>query len=121
MDPYLNQFIQPDPIVPSFNNPQNINKYSYALNNPIRYTDPSRMYSVEKITQSLNSKTLEDVFGEETYGVPRWGLYAALWAASVDSYAITLNMNRSCVSRRNPILYDLLRKLTLFSFRDFCV
>jgi RHS repeat-associated protein len=40
-DPYLTQFSQPDSIVPNLFNPQFLNRYSYALNNPIRYTDPS--------------------------------------------------------------------------------
>ena len=28
-------------MVPDPNNPQSLNRYSYALNNPLRYTDPS--------------------------------------------------------------------------------
>jgi RHS repeat-associated protein len=39
--PYINRFIQPDTIVPGMFNPQNLNRYSYVRNNPIRYTDPS--------------------------------------------------------------------------------
>jgi RHS repeat-associated protein len=39
--PYLNRFIQPDNIVPGAANPQAMNRYSYTLNNPIRYNDPS--------------------------------------------------------------------------------
>ncbi len=40
-NPYLNQFIQADTIVPDSMNPQTINKYTYVLNNPVNYTDPS--------------------------------------------------------------------------------
>jgi len=39
--PYLNHFTQPDSIVPDPSNPQSWNRYSYALNNPIRYNDPT--------------------------------------------------------------------------------
>ena len=39
--PYITQFSQPDSIVPDPYNPQSLNRYSYALNNPIRYTDPT--------------------------------------------------------------------------------
>jgi len=39
--PYLNHFTQPDSIVPDPANSQSLNRYSYALNNPIRYNDPS--------------------------------------------------------------------------------
>lgn len=40
-DPYLNHFTQPDTIVPDPYNSQDWNRYSYARNNPLRYTDPS--------------------------------------------------------------------------------
>jgi RHS repeat-associated protein len=40
-DPYITHFTQPDSIVPDPYNPQAYNRYSYALNNPIRYNDPS--------------------------------------------------------------------------------
>jgi RHS repeat-associated protein len=40
-DPYITHFLQPDTIVPDLNNPQSLNRYAYALNNPIRYNDPS--------------------------------------------------------------------------------
>lgn len=39
--PYLNQFIQPDTIVPRFEDPRTLNRYAYAHNNPTNYTDPS--------------------------------------------------------------------------------
>jgi hypothetical protein len=38
---YITQFSQPDSIVPDPYNPQDWNRYSYARNNPLRYTDPS--------------------------------------------------------------------------------
>jgi RHS repeat-associated protein len=34
-------FIQPDTMLPSLYNPQALNRYSYTLNNPVKYTDPS--------------------------------------------------------------------------------
>jgi RHS repeat-associated protein len=39
--PSLGRFIQPDTIIPNPSDPQTWNRYSYALNNPIRYSDPS--------------------------------------------------------------------------------
>ncbi len=44
-DPYLNQFIQPDTIVPDQYNPQTLNRYEYAQDNPIRYVDPTGHYN----------------------------------------------------------------------------
>jgi len=40
-DPVLGRFTQPDDIIPDIFNPQSYNRYSYVLNNPLRYTDPS--------------------------------------------------------------------------------
>lgn len=40
-DPNLGRFISADTIAPGKENPQNRNRYSYTLNNPLKYTDPS--------------------------------------------------------------------------------
>jgi RHS repeat-associated protein len=37
----LGRFTQPDTIIPGAGNPQSWNRYSYTLNNPVKYTDPS--------------------------------------------------------------------------------
>jgi len=40
-DSYLNRFVSPDTIVPDASDPQSLNAYAYAYNNPVRYVDPS--------------------------------------------------------------------------------
>ncbi|MCF8348769.1 MAG: hypothetical protein K9G61_08145 [Bacteroidales bacterium] len=40
-DPFVARFLSPDPVIQSPGNAQNYNRYSYALNNPLKYTDPS--------------------------------------------------------------------------------
>jgi RHS repeat-associated protein len=40
-DPSIGRFISADTIVPHFTNPQSLNRYSYCLNNPLKYVDPS--------------------------------------------------------------------------------
>ncbi len=40
-DAAIGRFAQPDSIVPNPYNPQSLNRYSYTLNNPVKYTDPS--------------------------------------------------------------------------------
>lgn len=37
----LSRFISPDPFVQQPDDPQNLNRYSYVINNPQNYTDPS--------------------------------------------------------------------------------
>jgi RHS repeat-associated protein len=39
-DPLLGRFLSPDPFVQSPEFSQSFNRYSYCLNNPLRYTDP---------------------------------------------------------------------------------
>jgi len=39
--PKLGRFLSADTIVPNPANPQDLNRYSYVRNNPLRYTDPS--------------------------------------------------------------------------------
>jgi RHS repeat-associated protein len=45
--PYINRFLSADTIVPGYANPQNLNRFSYVLNNPLRYTDPTGHMMVE--------------------------------------------------------------------------
>jgi RHS repeat-associated protein len=40
-DPLTAQFYSPDPFIQSGNDWKNYNRYSYCMNNPTRYTDPS--------------------------------------------------------------------------------
>ena len=43
-DPDLGRFLSADPFVQAPANPQNLNRYSYVLNNPLSYTDPSGFF-----------------------------------------------------------------------------
>lgn len=47
-DPYVQSFLSPDNYVQDPSNTQNYNRYSYCLNNPLRYTDPSGYVFVKK-------------------------------------------------------------------------
>ncbi|MFL5800699.1 MAG: polymorphic toxin-type HINT domain-containing protein [Roseiflexaceae bacterium] len=40
-DPLLGRFLSSDSKSPNLNNPQDLNHYSYVLNNPVRFNDPS--------------------------------------------------------------------------------
>lgn len=45
-DPALGRFLSPDPYVQSPDFTQNYNRYSYCLNNPLKYTDPNGEYAI---------------------------------------------------------------------------
>ncbi|WP_179957558.1 SpvB/TcaC N-terminal domain-containing protein [Exilibacterium tricleocarpae] len=44
-DPQLGRFLQADPYIGATDDPQNFNRYSYVLNNPLSYTDPSGYFA----------------------------------------------------------------------------
>jgi len=43
-DPMLGRFISPDSVIPDPLEPQALNRYTYVLNNPVIYTDPSGQF-----------------------------------------------------------------------------
>jgi len=40
-DPLIGRFLSPDVIMPAAGRPSALNRYTYVLNNPVRYTDPT--------------------------------------------------------------------------------
>jgi RHS repeat-associated protein len=55
-DAAMGRFLQPDPLVPEPFNPQSLNRYSYALNDPVNRVDPTGLFS----TTSSMTITLPD-------------------------------------------------------------
>jgi len=76
----------PDTIVLDPGNPQALNRYSYVLNNPVRYTDPTGMFSEDEIMQYLGVTTWDEVlaiFGEGGAMAGIWGYLEALHQAQL--------------------------------------
>ena len=46
----IGRFLSPDPVIQAPTNSQNFNRYTYVLNNPLSYTDPSGYFIAELIT-----------------------------------------------------------------------
>jgi RHS repeat-associated protein len=44
-DPATGRFLSPDPVVQAPHDGQNYNRYTYAFNNPLAYTDPTGHWS----------------------------------------------------------------------------
>ena len=63
-DPALGRFIQADTIVPEPGDPQALNRYSYAQNNPLRYIDPSGHWTEEELPLILGKDWRERYFGK---------------------------------------------------------
>jgi len=54
-DPVLGRFLSPDPNVQDISDTQSYNRYSYVLNNPLRYTDPTGYVSWGGFWNSVKS------------------------------------------------------------------
>jgi RHS repeat-associated protein len=59
-DPTLGRFLQADPFIQAPKNSQSYNRYSYVLNNPLSYTDPSG-YFFKKLWQATTGKILRAI------------------------------------------------------------
>ena len=86
-DPYITHFSQPDSIIPQPYNPQSWNRYSYALNNPIRYNDPTRhCIQADDAPHGSSSnrnicRGLNEDFKRAFIGLNRLGVYGNTQAA----------------------------------------
>ncbi len=52
-DPLMGRFLSSDPFIQSPDNLQSYNRYSYVMNNPLYYTDPSGYFSLRKLFVAL--------------------------------------------------------------------
>ncbi len=85
-DAVLGRFAQADTIVPEPRDSQSLNRYSYVLNNPWRYVDPTGLFSEEEIMKYLGVDTWDEVLAFfETGGhlAGKWGWLAVLRQAQL--------------------------------------
>jgi RHS repeat-associated protein len=69
-DAAIGRFVQPDTVVPEPGNPQALNRYSYTLNNPLRYTDPTGHFTEEELLE----------YGISKEQIQEWKQDPAWWA-----------------------------------------
>ena len=65
-DAYITHFSQPDSIIPDPSNPQSLNRYSYVLNNPIRYNDPTGHRFTDNTTDPEEKNILKQTYRQLT-------------------------------------------------------
>ncbi|HTM09324.1 MAG TPA: RHS repeat-associated core domain-containing protein, partial [Verrucomicrobiae bacterium] len=81
------RFISPDPIIQEPDNPQTFNRYSYVVNNPVKYIDPSGFDS------------LDDFF------LDTWNLFSSIFSpvsygSSVTSANSIISVTQDALSRQ---------------------
>ena len=78
-DPAIARFTQADPIIQAPLNSQNYNRYSYVLNNPLVYTDPSGYSFWTKVRKPVAAVAIM---------VATYGMGSSIAAASYEATAI---------------------------------
>jgi RHS repeat-associated protein len=59
-DPYINRWLSADTLVPDPANPQGFNRFAYGYNNPLRFVDPTGMFTEEELVE-LGVYTWEEI------------------------------------------------------------
>jgi len=89
-DPKLGRFLQADPFVQAPKNSQSLNRYTYALNNPLSYTDPSGYFSLKRFFKKYWRVAVAVVVSYFTFGAASsvaWGLMSSTAAGVATSSA----------------------------------
>jgi len=86
-DPYIQRWISPDTIIPQPANPQSLNRYSYVLNSPLRFTDPSGMWEQESDDYTDPDSETLDAAAEAASEVTYQGAKAAAYDWYCANYA----------------------------------
>ena len=95
-DPVVGRFITPDTVIPDIYNPQDLNRYSYVRNNPLKYTDPTGHYrdfgmgnDVVGKTGLLDTENEEDQVPDATSFEEEYGDYYDLMMDQFNPYGLT--------------------------------
>jgi RHS repeat-associated protein len=85
-DATIGRFHIPDSVVPGAGNPQTLNRYAYALNNPLRLVDPSgHMNTADPGEGGDDQPSTDDPNSTGTYDDPTAGLFAPVTSPSTST------------------------------------
>jgi uncharacterized protein RhaS with RHS repeats len=82
-DPQTGRFLSADPIVQSQNDLQSYNRYSYALNNPLVYTDPTGYIVWRPEERAIPDGASDDEIAE----INKWNKFASGYNKALDDLA----------------------------------
>ncbi|NLD38991.1 MAG: hypothetical protein GX654_19195, partial [Desulfatiglans sp.] len=121
-DPVMSRFISPDTIIPDPYNPQSLNRYSYCLNNPLKYVDPSGNYAGVYAPGSNPWSSVDwwNSFPSTQGNESLFGLLAgpALWELYQKGYVVR---SRTATLTSGPLMDDFWKKIDdiIFTSKEF--
>ncbi|MBI4267637.1 MAG: hypothetical protein HY662_02515 [Chloroflexi bacterium] len=92
-DQGLGRFISADTIIPSYLNPQSLNRYTYVYNNPLKYIDPTGHWGWSNITKWVGDRIddVKQVDGKKAAVVGGLGVLAVAGAITIGlGFAVAL-------------------------------
>ncbi len=90
-DPAVGRFLAPDPYVQLIDFSQNYNRYSYCLNNPLRYTDETGEYLlIDDLIAGLIGGTINLTINIVQGNVTSFGHGAALFESGFAGGVLTI-------------------------------
>jgi RHS repeat-associated protein len=95
-DPELGRFIQPDTIISDLSNPQSYNRYSYCLNDPLAYNDPSGHVSTLAVILGLGDS-------EATSEADAWAKTVRNTSGNLQGYASFADARRQLAEQKDPM------------------
>jgi hypothetical protein len=88
-DPTLGRFLQADPHIQAPSNSQNYNRYSYVLNNPMSYTDPSGFFFKKLLRSIAKVPILNAAINVGLNFVPGCQIWCSAAFSAATTYAVT--------------------------------
>ncbi len=86
-DPMLGRFLQADPVVQASKHTQSLNRYTYALNNLLSFTDPSGYSGISSFFKKYWRVVVAAVVSYFTFGVAyTWALTTLANAAAAGTF-----------------------------------
>ncbi len=110
VDPVLGRFAQADTIIPNPGDPQSWDRYSYTMNNPVRYTDPSGHY----VPTDLDDKYFSES-DDELMNVP----YMFISPVSRDNLTSVQWFGGTEFAYKDHLIY-MVDKLKSYNYDGYC-
>jgi len=110
-DPLVGQFLSPDNNVQFPDFTQNLNRYSYCLNNPLKYTDPDGEWVITALTMLANMYVSTSAANNWQFNPAKWDWESPkTWVSLVQSGISGYNLGSSLESKYRSYQFSRIRR-----------